>query len=137
MPAARSGSTTSDNSLSVLLPIARVEPSCFCGVDGCECTTWYINVHSIGGANIAVGDEAASCELKASYAELRRGPAEMTRPGLFRFLRTYSASLIAQSIGEHGADSPKIFSEVHPVRQENRPLDLLRCLVDRVLRRGF
>lgn len=42
-----------------MLPIAPTEPLCFCHVDG-----W----PRPGGANMAVGDGAAWCELKAPFA---------------------------------------------------------------------
>ena len=45
-------------------PITRTEPPCFCDVGGSDAST----NQSAGGANIAVGDAAASCELLAAFA---------------------------------------------------------------------
>lgn len=45
------------------LPITRTEPLCFCHVDGCQGGAVARVV--AGGAKMAVGDGAASCELKA------------------------------------------------------------------------
>jgi hypothetical protein len=54
------------------LPIARTAPLCFCHVDGIPegC-----GPHRIGGAKMAVGDGAASCELKAPFVS--SGPIEL------------------------------------------------------------
>lgn len=54
-----------------MLPIARTEPLCFCHVDGCSQPGAQMHGDQetgAGGAKMAVGDEAASCELKASDA---------------------------------------------------------------------
>lgn len=49
------------------LPIARTEPLCFSDVDGLRSYAGMAS-GSHGSAKIGVGDEAASCELKASFA---------------------------------------------------------------------
>ena len=69
-----------------MLPIARTEPSCFCDVDGWQCSRNLVRKLTRtkfrrvvpGGAKIAVGDEPASCELKGSFASsgtINRRPA--------------------------------------------------------------
>ena len=51
------------------IPIARTEPSCFSDVDGFPMSQRGAHAaQGDGSAKIGVGDEAASCELKASFA---------------------------------------------------------------------
>lgn len=55
------------------LPIARTEPSCFFHVGGCR---------KAGGAKMAVGDGAASCEPKAPFVS--SGPTRFHRTQTMR-----------------------------------------------------
>jgi hypothetical protein len=59
-----------DASKSGSLPIARTEPPCFCNVGGFIAGRDFplSRGSDDGGANIAVGDAAASCELMAAFA---------------------------------------------------------------------